>query len=325
VPIDVHAHHYPRKLVDLMTALGSRSVAAVNGAGAEITLEERLQLLQRNGIAQQVLSVGILAPDFTNREHAITAARLANDLYATACRAFPGRLAAFGAVPLPHADAAVNEARRCLDDLGMLGITLGCSIAGRPLDDPAFAPLFAELDRYAAVVFLHPVGAGTGPHTTDFGLPWMIGAVFEDTIAALRLVLSGMTTRYPRLRVIVPHLGGTAPFLLDRLEYYLELERRKGNALYFHGGIREQLRGLWYDTVNLQPAALRCAVDAFGADRLLLGTDFPFLSGTAFCSCVRYVEEAGLTPSQHAAILTRNASLLLGLNEPRQHAEGARP
>lgn len=323
--IDVHAHYYPDELVAVMTALGSRSVAAVTSAGAEITLEERLQLLARNGIERQVLSVGILAPDFGDREDAIVAARFANDLYAVACRAAPGRLAAFGAVPLPHADAAVDEARRCLDELGMLGITLGCSIAGRSIDDPAFAPLFAELDRRAAVLFLHPVGADTGPHTADLGLRWMIGAAFEDTIAALRLVLSGMTTRYPRVRVVVPHLGGAAPFLLERLEYYVELERRKGNALSFQDGIRDQLRRLWYDTVNLQPAALRCAVEAFGADRLLLGTDYPFLSGAAFCSCVRYVHHAGLTPSQCAAISTRNASLLLGLSEPRQRSEAARP
>lgn len=320
--IDVHAHHYPPALVDLMAVLGSPAVAAVKRAGPELALEERVQLLERNGIARQVLSVGILAPDFANGEHATTAAHLANDLYAQACRAFPAQLGAFGAVPLPHVDAAVREARRCLDDLGMLGITLGCSVAGRPLDDPAFSPLFAELDRRAAVLFLHPVGANTGPHTTDLGLPWMIGAVFEDTIAAVRLVLSGMTTRYPRLRIVVPHLGGAAPFLIERLEYYVELERRNGNAPGFHGSVRDQLRRLWYDTVNLQPAALRCAVTGFGADRLLLGTDFPFLAGTALCSCVRYVRETGLSPVQRDAILTHNASLLLGLSEPHRRAEG---
>ena len=322
--IDIHAHYYPPELIELMAALGSRAVAAVRGAGAERSLEERLQLLERHGITQQVLSVGILAPDLPDREQAITAARCANELYAAACRASSRRLAAFGAVPLPHADAAVSEARRCLDELGMVGITVGCSVAGRPLDDPAFAPLFAELDRRAAVLFLHPVGASTGPHTTDLGLPWMIGAVFEDTIAALRLVLSGMTTRYPRLRVIVPHLGGTAPFLLERLEYYVELERRKGNALHLCGGVREHLRQLWYDTVNLQPGALRCAAEAFGTERLLLGTDFPFLSGAAFCSCISYVREAALAPEQREAILTRNASQLLGLGEPRPHMEGSR-
>jgi aminocarboxymuconate-semialdehyde decarboxylase len=226
---------------------------------------------------------------------------------------------------LPHADAAVSEARRCFDELGMLGIALGCSIAGRPLDDPSFAPLFAELDRRSAVVFLHPVGTGTGPHTADFGLTYMIGAVFEDTIAALRLVLSGMTARHPRVRFIVPHLGGTAPFLLERLEYYVGVERARGKQLPFTGSIRDQLRRLWYDTINLQPAALRCTVEAFGADRLMLGTDYPFLTRNAFCSCVGYIRDAGLTESQSQAILSRNAQLLFGLAVQHASAQGATP
>jgi aminocarboxymuconate-semialdehyde decarboxylase len=321
--IDVHAHHYPRELVELMTALGSPAVPAVNGAGPELPLGQRLALLTEVGIARQVLSVGILAPDFANPEHAAVAARRANDLYAAACRQHPARLSAFGAVPLPHADAAVREAQRCLDDLGMLGITLGCSVAGRPLDDPAFAPLFDELDRRGAVVFLHPVGASTGPLTADLGLPWMLGAVFEDTIAAVRLVLSGMTTRYARLRVIVPHLGGAAPFLIERLEYYVGLERRRGDGRRFDGTVGDQLRRLWYDTVNLEPAALRCAITGFGADRLMLGTDFPFLADAALCSCVRYVGETGLALAERDAILTHNASRLLGLGEPDRRTEAS--
>jgi 6-methylsalicylate decarboxylase len=303
--IDVHAHYYPHALVDKLGAMGSPAAALVRGApGAGLTLEQRFELLERNGIDLQVLSVGILVPDFVERETAIRGARLANDLYVAVCRSHPSRFAAFGTLPLPHADAAVGELRRCLDELGMLGVTLGCSVAGRPLDHPDFAPLFAELDRREAVLLLHPVGGGTGPFTTDLGLPFMIGAVFEDTIAALRLVLSGMTVRYPHIRVIVPHLGGTLPFLLERLEHYVDGERPKG-AIPFAGPMRDQLRRLWYDTVNLHPAALRCAIDSFGADRLVLGTDFPFMAGASFCSCLSYLADAP------KAIRDENARALL--------------
>lgn len=303
--IDVHAHYYPCELVEEFAAIGSRMAALVKKApAADLTLDERFQLLDQTGIDLQVLSVGILAPDFVERAAAIRSAHLANDLYAAICRSHPKRFAAFGALPLPHTDAAIDEMRRCVDDLGMLGFTLGCSVAGRPLDDPDYAPLFAELDRREAVLLLHPVGGVTGPFTTDFGLPFMIGAVFEDTIAALRLVLSGMTVRYPRIRVIVPHLGGTLPFLLERLELYVDLERRNG-AIPFAGTVRDQLRRLWYDTVNLHPAALSCAIDSFGADRLVLGTDFPFMTRAGFCSCVTYLASAP------QAIYERNARALM--------------
>jgi aminocarboxymuconate-semialdehyde decarboxylase len=119
----------------------------------------------------------------------------------------------------------------------------------------------------------------------------MVGAVFEDTIAALRYVLSGMAERYPNIRMIVPHLGGTLPFLIERLEIYVEGERRRG-AIPFAGPVRDHLRRLWYDTVNLHPPALRCAVESLGADRLVLGTDFPFMAGQSFCSCVTYLADS---------------------------------
>lgn len=315
--IDVHAHYYPRSLVDRMADLGSPLAAAVRSA-SEITIEQPLRLLDENGIDRQVLSVGILTPDVADRELAIQSARLANDVYAGVCRSHPRRFGAFGTVPLPHLEAALAELRRCLDDLGMLGITLGCSVAGHPLDEPAFAPFFQELDRRAGVLFLHPVGSGTGPHTIDLGLPWMIGAVFEDTIAALRLVLSGMLTRYPRMRVIVSHLGGTLPYVLERLEFYVERERKQGGTLPFEGRIREQLRRLWYDTVNLHPAALRCAVDSLGAERLLVGTDFPFLAGASFCACMTYLGDARLAPAELDAIRHGNAEALLGLGRRPQ-------
>ena len=96
----------------------------------------------------------------------------------------------------------------------MLGVNIGCSIASRPLDDAAFAPFFAELNRRGTTVFLHPVGCGCGPFLEDFGLNFPLGAPFEDSIAAIRLVLVGVIHRFPKIRFIVPHLGGTLPFLV---------------------------------------------------------------------------------------------------------------
>src|SRR5581483_6993074 len=210
---------------------------------------------------------------------AVEAARLCNDVYVDVIRAHPGRFAAFGSVPLPHVDAALAEAERCLDTLGMLGINTGCSVAGRALDDPAFDPFWAELDRRGCVLFLHPMGVG-GPCQDKYNLPFMVGAPFEDTVAAVRLVLGGVTTRYPNIRVSVPHLGGTLPFLMARIDG----APNRGGAgrspdAQIDGAITPHLRRMWYDTVNHDPQALRCAIAAFGPDRLLLGSDFPYAVG----------------------------------------------
>jgi aminocarboxymuconate-semialdehyde decarboxylase len=218
-------------------------------------------------------------------------------------------------MPLPHLDASLTELERCLDTLGMVGVTIGCSVAGRHLDDAAFDPFFAELDRRATVVFLHPVGAGVLEGQDPYGLTWMVGAPLEDTIAVLRLVMSGLTTRYPNIRIIVPHLGGTLPFLLERLDYSSEIQRSLGRLQGWEGQLSTHLRRLWYDTVSTHPEALRCACGSFGADRLLLGTDFPYLWGPRLRRCVTYIEEAGLGADATTAILGDNAASLLGLAE----------
>jgi aminocarboxymuconate-semialdehyde decarboxylase len=283
--------------------------------GTRMPLDERLGLLDEVGIDMQVLSVASAQPNVADAANAVELARLANDLYADAVRRYPTRFAAFGCVPLPHVDAALAEAARCLDTLGFRGITTGCSVAGRPLDDPAFEPFWAELDRRGTVLFLHPMGAGFGGELTPYGLDWLVGALFEDTIAALRLVLSGVTTRYPNMRVIIPHLGGTVPFAMGRVGRANAADRARvgQQSGEFAGTLRENLRRIWYDTVNHEPSAFQCACAVLGTDRLLLGTDFPYPVGDRFKHCIDYVDEADLAPAEKEAILGGNAQALLGL------------
>jgi aminocarboxymuconate-semialdehyde decarboxylase len=312
VIVDVHAHCFLKEYAEPLERL---SGGARTGPRVDFNLAEMSDLAREARIDLQVLSVGPAQPYLERAADAAEIARLGNDIYADASRGHDGRFAAFGCVPLPHLDAAIEEAGRCLDQLGMRGITVGCSVNGRPLDDPAFHPFFAELDRRGTILFLHPVGAGAGPGTADFNLAWMVGAPFEDTIAAVRLIVSGFLDRYPRLRVVVPHLGGTLPMLVERLDYIADNTRRaKPDALGISGNPSDYVKRMWYDTVNLYPAALRCAVESFGADRLLLGTDFPFLLGPRLPRCVTYVEQAGLAAEHVSGILETNAVDLLGLS-----------
>jgi 6-methylsalicylate decarboxylase len=312
VRIDVHAHHYDPAYLDALTRAGSSDPQVVAFApGSKLSLEARAELLDDAGIDVQVLSVSALMPDVALAADAVALARLANDIYSDAARGHHGRYRAFGAVPLPHVDEAIDETGRCLDDLGMLGITVGCSMAGRALDDPAFGPFFAELDRRGAVVFVHPRGAGCGPHSADFGLPWIIGAPVEDAIACLRVILSGMLDRYPGIRFVIPHLGGMLPFVAQRLDDAVERQRVAGFPHVITSPPTEYLKRLWFDTVSEHVPALRCACDSVGADRLVLGTDFPFTESMK--RCVTYVQEVGLPEADETAILERNAEAMLRL------------
>ena len=303
--IDVHAHYYPDRYISSVSRMRGESNYRIRAPGAAVTLEQRVDLLDKAGIRVQILSVGAQQPYFDNFNDAVGAARLGNDLYAEVCARHGGHFAAFAALPLPHIDAALSELARALDDLGLVGVNLGCTVAGRPLDGAEFEPLIAELDRRSAVLFLHPVGCGCGTLLEGFDLDFPLGAPFEDSVAALRLVLAGIVSRHPKIRIIVPHLGGTLPFLIERLDGSLA-----GRSQYKPS---EYLKRLWYDTVNGSPAALRCSRDAFGADRLLLGTDFPHLAGARFEQCVSYIQQSNLPEEEKSAILDNNAQLLLGL------------
>jgi len=230
-------------------------------------------------------------------------------MYVETAKGYGGRFAVFGCTPLPHVDQAIKEAARCLDSLGALGINVGTSIAGPPPDDPAFEPFFAELDRRGAVLFLHPVGVG-GPNMDAYGLDFMMGACFEDTVASVRLVMSGLARKFPNVKIIVPHLGGTLPFLMQRIEDSV-------NRRILRGGdapktkVTDLIRGLYFDTVNNYSVALRCSCEAFGSDHIMLGTDFPYLT---LAECVDFVKASGLPQADIDAILDGNAQRLLGVS-----------
>jgi len=310
--IDVHAHHYDDVYFDRMERLGHPWNGGKFAPGAGVSLDQRLDLMDGAGIEAQVLCAGASQPGYLpDAGKAVEGSRWANDYYKGIVDRYNGRYAAFGCLPLPHVEAAITEAARCLDQLHFSGINLGCSVRGQALDSPEFEPLWAELDRRETVVFLHPLGLG-GAMMDAYGLTWMVGGCFEDTVAGLRLAMSGILERYIKVNVIVPHLGGTIPFVWQRLEdsYERSKEQSRVNPI-------TALRRMYYDTVNETAAALRCTCDAVGASQVMLGTDFPYLAGPKFKHCVTYVQESGLAQSDVDAILDKNAQLLLNLPQPK--------
>jgi predicted TIM-barrel fold metal-dependent hydrolase len=317
VRIDVHAHCFPAEYLDLLDRFGGSVVGtdfarrfAAGTISAE--LEARFQWMDRAGVDRQVLSISPQSPYFHDREHSRGAARLANDLIAGLVRMHPERLLAFGCLPLPHVQESLGEAARCIDQLGMAGLTASTRVLDRSISDPAFDPLLAELDRRGALLFLHPEGLACGSAPiAGAGLTWPLGAPIEDALVVLELMKAGVPKRYPRLRIIAPHLGGFLPFLMRRLDH---------QAAWFLPGSPEKpsalARYFWYDTVNAHPPALRCAVETLGADRLLLGTDFPYWRDEAYELAVRYIAESELAAGDVEAIQGGNAAQLLDLSEP---------
>lgn len=311
--IDVHAHYYPHAYLDALTRCGFAAVDVLRGlesGDAPRDLDERLGIMDAAGVGMQVLSAGAHGPYFGKMAEAIDAARIANDTYAGLAGRYPRRFDVFASTPLPHIDAALREVERALDQLHLAGVNVATSVQGKPIVDPSFEPLFQELDRRKAVLFIHPAGAGAcSPHIQDYGLTWAIGAPIEDTVVALQLIVRQFPLRYPNIKIIIAHLGGAMPMLLARLDHMQPL---LGSGLAEAPSITA--RRLWYDTVGHNSiAALRCACDTLGVDRLVLGSDYPYLREDHYRACVTHIQESGLSTAEASRILEGNAATLLNL------------
>jgi aminocarboxymuconate-semialdehyde decarboxylase len=257
----------------------------------------------------QILSVSGQLPYFAKENDAVDAARLGNDIYARIVREYPKRFAAFACTPLPYVQASIEETRRALDHLGMVGVTAGTFVLGKTIADPAFDLFFAELNRRKAVLFIHPTGGSLGSQLIETTkLAWPVGAPLEDTVCLLQFMQANFPSRFPDIKIILPHLGGFAPFLAARLDQ-LQDHFLPASA----PAPSEQAKYFWYDTVNANPSSLRCARETLGIEHLLMGTDYPFWRDDAFKLCVDYVGESGLPAKEVEDILSGNAEKLLNL------------
>jgi predicted TIM-barrel fold metal-dependent hydrolase len=321
VRVDVHSHHNPPAFWEGFERIGAYDQKNTffgrvprGGSLPDPDLAYRVDTLDQAGVDVQVLSVGATHPYFEPLAIARAGAQIANDIYREAIDAYPGRFTAFGCLPLPHVDAALEELARCLDELEFAGINLGCSVLGRPLDAPEFEPLWAELDRRSAVVYLHPgVENGLGVGIREFHLDADFGSPAEIAVAACRLIATGVLERQPNVRVVLATLGGALPFLAHRFDEGFRRFYPDRHAEL--GGIIPWLQRFYYDTsTREEPNALLCARDAFGADRLVFGSDGPRITDPL--PAVEYLRNSRyLTAAEATWILDEAGAQLLGATD----------
>lgn len=312
--VDVHAHWFPAPFLAEVAAVraefgGSRTVDQLAADQRIATAEEfanltaeRLRLMDEAGIATQILSYSaphVYHPTVAARERLV---RSWNDATADAAASSGGRFHFFATLPLPFASVALREIERVRGRVGLLGFAMPTHIDGGPIDDPEFAPVFDAINEGGDVVFLHPDGFCVRGALEDHAMEWTVGAPFEDTIAALRLVNSHIVERCPDIRFVLPHLGGTLPFLLSRIDRHWSSRRAEGDDI----APSTLIRKLYFDTAQSSPAMLAMAAETLGADHLVFGTDFPYMNRTDFASPARDLlglgEEAALV-AFHAANL----------------------
>ena len=311
--IDVHAHFWTDEYLDIIKDLGKDDTDTQRGlgAGGGDELAERLKLMDKSDVDMQILSANPQMPYSSDKEKAVHAARFVNDQYAKISKEHPKRFRFFVAVPLPDVDAAIEEIRRGLDELGALGVSFNTTVMDKPLTSPEFQPVFEELDRRGAVVYIHPAGCSANSGLIKDHKTWMIGAPVEDTVNMLDMIQKGYQLKYPNIKFIISHLGGAAPMMMQRWDNQIDWEApdtpEKPSVA---------AKKMWYDSVGHgHIPALKAAVDTFGVDRILLGTDFPYESGEIFTRAITYIKEA-LGEEDAIKVLSTNAEELFFEGKP---------
>jgi len=330
VKIDLHTHTLPKAWPDLRERYGYggwiRLEHACDGCSrmmiddksfreVEANLwdpDVRIADCDRTGVHLQVLStVPVMFSYGAKPADALDLSRILNDHLAGVCADFPGRFAALGTVPMQDADLAVGELERCVKDLGMPGIQIGSNVNGDNLDEPALFPVFEAAAALGAAVFVHPWEMLGRDRMGKYWLPWLVGMPAETTLAICSVIFGGVLERLPALRIGFAHGGGGFPHTIGRIEHGFKV-RPDLCATETSTPPRDMVRRFYVDSLVHDAAALRYLVELMGADRVALGSDYPFPLGEAEPGAL--VETIGaFTDAQRAQLLGGTAREFLAL------------
>ena len=307
--IDVHAHF-----------LTARYVAAARAAGhthpdgmpdyPRWDPAEHLKLMDQWGIRTAVLSISSPGTHFGDDIAARTLTRHVNDIGAAHKRTHPDRFGHFSSLPLPDVEGSLAEAAYALDELGSDGVAIETNAHGRYLGDKSFKPLWAELNRRRAVVFVHPTSPPCFEKTSLHRPRPMMEFLFDSTRTVSDLVFAGVLTTYPDIQWVFTHGGGTLPLMADRMELFRTV---------FLGGsphepsVQKQVAALWFDLAGTPfPHQTPALIAAFGSDRVLYGSDYCWTPAHGTTAQVASLDTA---PPPHGddwrSLTTRNAERLL--------------
>jgi aminocarboxymuconate-semialdehyde decarboxylase len=234
----------------------------------------RLVDMDRKGVGMQVLSP--IPVTFCYRASAAGAAELAsaqNEFFVRITHEHPTRFAALGAVALQDPDRAVDEMRRCMHHPGFLGVEIGTQVAGTELADPSLDRFFAVAHELGALVLVHPSDQDLPARVTELGLGFGAGMPIETAMAAAALIACGALKRRPEVRICLAHGGGALPAMIGRLDKGAIIAGMPADSPDLPSRLA---RRLWCDCLTYNREALHAAVDVFGRDHVVFGSDYPF-------------------------------------------------
>jgi len=321
--VDFHNHYYPPEYLDALEPSGSKLRITTDREGNPVVhypgdynvmvrghrdIAYRREVLDEHGVDTQVISLTTPGTHVETPAVAVKLAQIVNDAFA---RVRSARFVPLATLPLCDPKASAAELARAMDELGMPGAMLFSNVNGVGLNDERFWPLYEIADERDAVLMIHPTHPVGVEAMEEYWLMPLNGFLFDTTLAASKLVFSGVVRRFPRIRWVLGHLGGTIPYLAERLdrgyrafkECRAHIDRPPTEYLKAH---------FYYDTVNFDPGPLQLAIGFAGADHVLAGSDYPHAIGS-IPLMLESLRGLPIPEEAKAGILGNNARTLLKL------------
>jgi aminocarboxymuconate-semialdehyde decarboxylase len=327
--IDVHAHYVPSDSLKVATEVGrrhglkldknERDRDQVSRAGKVILtrlkpefsdLDLRLSIMEQQGVDVQALSpAGSYFFYWMEGEEGLEFARWLNDRLAEAVARYPGRFVALASVPMQDSRKAAAELERAMTSLGLRGAEIGSNINGRYFDDPAFDPFWEAAQALSALLFVHPQQVVGLERMQDYNLANLIGNPTDTSLAFAKCIFGGVLERFPRLKFLLAHAGGFLPYTWGRLDRGYRIQNSSTSKITKAPG--EYVKLFYFDTITHSGAALQYLVANFGADHVLLGSDYPYDMGDP--EPLESLRGAHIEAEQMRQIAGGNACKLLGI------------
>lgn len=326
--IDLHNHFYPPAYLEALERGPSAVHITHDAAGnprvhypgdynivvrGQRDIDYREEVLREAGVDTQVIT---LTTPGTHVEEPAVGARLAslvNDAFAGIVAGKRGRFAALATLPLNDPVASLAEFRRAMEQLHLPGAMLFSNVNGVALADQCYWKLYEIANEFEAVLMIHPTHPLGVEAMLDYWLMPLVGFPFDTSLAAAKLVFSGVVERFPRIRWVLAHLGGAIPYLAERLDRgYAAFEECRQNISQAPSVYLK--RSFYYDTVNFDSHAIAFAISFAGADHLVAGSDYPHQIGS-ISKMLSSLQALSICEEDRLKILGGNAARLLGLTE----------
>ena len=321
--IDCQSHVFPGQYADILTK-NKGNIRTVKDGNQYVVRYGDLQQFILNpetynpadtiadmdaaGVDVSVISVNIPGPELLDGELGIEGARVCNDYVAEVCSKYPGRFVGLASLPLQDVAESLNEFNRVLDSLDLRGITLYSHINGKPVDAAEFAPIFSMAEKCRVPLVFHPTVPTWGEVVKDYSMIPMMGLMVDTSIAMLRLILSGTMEKYPGLLIVHPHCGGVLPYLMPRIVEQTEVKGRGRD--HITQSPLDYYQRVYLDLVSPSLQAMRYAYEFSGAERLLFGSDRPWVKIETF---LELFDQLDIPNENRKRIMGENACKLFNI------------